>query len=390
MLLSEASPSGEWHLEARIDGESAGVHSFVVTGSSSPTPTLPSAPRPLSTAELYRTAMESTATVEKLAADGAVFGKGIGFWVGDGKFLTAFDVIDGASSLRVILRDGTKLSTSQVLAWNRWQDWTLLSVGGGAKVSLKRGPKDGPNVGDRCAFLEVGPAGAKLADGSISGKSTFPKAGDRFIIASGVTSASFGGPLLDEFGNYVGILGGSILPGGDPIKTLMLLSDENSVGTTTDWPTTGLAVPHTVLPDFTTANKITELAEIGSGGEFLSPVAPSKSIHFISLVDQVSEKSGNAIPRNFKQIFSRRENKAFVFVDWQSSTKEKFACTLRLFDADNKLISDAKSRDVSLAPGKFVSTTWDLSIATAKPGIYRLDLVLNGVTSWREFFRVTE
>lgn len=33
MLLSEATPSGEWNLEARIDGEPAGSHSFVISGS---------------------------------------------------------------------------------------------------------------------------------------------------------------------------------------------------------------------------------------------------------------------------------------------------------------------------------------------------------------------
>ncbi len=33
MLLADSSPSGEWNIEARIDGEAAGTHSFVVTGS---------------------------------------------------------------------------------------------------------------------------------------------------------------------------------------------------------------------------------------------------------------------------------------------------------------------------------------------------------------------
>jgi hypothetical protein len=52
MLLSEGTPSGEWNLEARIDGEPAGTLSFVITGS--PVAHVAPVPRPLSLADLYR------------------------------------------------------------------------------------------------------------------------------------------------------------------------------------------------------------------------------------------------------------------------------------------------------------------------------------------------
>jgi hypothetical protein len=127
-----------------------------------------------------------------------------------------------------LLRDGSQLTTDQVLAWNRWQDWALLKVGHSSKVWLKRSSAASVNVGDRCVLLEIVAAGAKLADGSITGKNTFPKTGERLLIASGVTPLSFGGPLLDEYGNCVGILGGSIIPGGDPARPLSLLSEANA------------------------------------------------------------------------------------------------------------------------------------------------------------------
>jgi hypothetical protein len=390
MVLSDATPSGEWQLEARIDGESAGTHTFVITGSAA-VASPPSTPQPLGAADLYRKAMDSTVTIEKLAADGVVLGKGIGFWVGNGQLLTAFDVIDGATTLRVFLKDGSQLTTDQVLAWNRWQDWALLKLDGDAKVWLKRGANDAPNVGDRCVFLEAGPAGAKLADGSVTGKSSFPRAGERLIIASGVTTVSFGGPLLDEYGNYVGILGGSIVPGGDPIKTLSLLNDAGATDRTTDWTTTGLAVPHTQLPDFAGANSATRLAELANRGEFLSPVVKSKAIQFVTLAGRVAREQSKVLtPRDFKQVFSRRDNNAYVYVNWDNASKDKLNCVLRLFDADNKLISETEPRQVTLAPGKYIYTTWNLTIGNSHAGIYRFDLVLNGVTAWREFFRITE
>jgi len=390
MLLSDATPAGEWKLEARIDGEPAGVHSFVISGS--PTAAaVSSGPRLLSSADLYQKALEASVAIDKMAADGTPLGKGSGFWVGEGQVLTAFDVIDGATSLRVSFRDGSQLSTDQVIAWNRWQDWALLKVGGNAKSWLNRGPKEPRSVGDRCVFLEVSPAGARLADGSVTGKNAFPKAGDRLLVASGITSASFGGPLLDEYGNFVGILGGNIVPGGDPIKILSLLSDPGATSKTTDWETTGLAVPTTLLPDFAVSASTTRLAELESRGEFLAPVFKPKSMQYATLASMVAKEPGSTpTPADYKRVFSRRDSKAVVYITWQPYTKEKLSSVLRLFNADNKLISESKPRELSLAPGKYMTSVWDIAIAGTAAGIYRVDLMLNDKTAWREFFRITE
>lgn len=389
MLLTDTTPSGEWNIEARIDGQPAGTHSFVITGS--PTASAAAtAPRLLSSADLYQRAMEASVAVAKIGTDGTVLDRRSGFWVGDGRILTAFNVIDGASSLRISVKDGSQLTTDQVIAWNRWQDWALLKVEGTAKTWLKRASEE-PKVGDRCVLLDVGPVGARLADGSITGKNAFPRAGARLLVASGITSASFGGPLLDEYGNYVGILGGSILPGGDPIKTLSLLSEPGAIGRPTDWETTGLAVPYSLLPDFNAAGSSTRLAELASGGEFLPPVMKSNSMQFVTLAAGVTkDRGGLPSPRDYKRVFSRRENQAVAYVNWQTQSKEKFSCILRIFDADNKLVSESKSRELSLAPGKYMSTTWDIPVGSMAPGIFRVDLVLDGKTAWRDFFRITE
>ncbi len=385
MLLSEATPSGEWNLEARIDGEAAGSHSFVVSGS--PTAASASGPRLLSSSELYEKAFEATVTIEKIAADGTSVSKSSGFWIGEGQLMTAFSAIDGAASLRITLRDGSQLATDQVLAWNRWQDWAVLKLEGSARSWLKRSSRDVPGVGDRCVFLEFVPAGAKLADGSITGKNGFPRAGERLLIASGVTSLSFGGPLLDEYGNYVGVLGGSIVPGGDPVRLISLLSDSGT-SSGMDWETTGLAVPQTLLPDVPANATPVRLAELAVRGELLSPVVKINSVRSASL-GTMGPGSGTS-PRDYKRVFSRRDVKPVVYVSWQDVEKEKFTCVLRLFNTDNKMISESKPRDLSLSPGKYVTTTWEVPAATMPPGIYRFDLVLNGRTAWRDFFRVTD
>src|SRR5262245_15959501 len=126
MLLADSTPSGEWSIEARIDGEAAGFHTFLITGSPVAASPQPKTPQPLSAAEMYKTAMNATVIIEKIGAGGDALAKSTGFWIGDGQLLTSFGTIDGARSLRLRLSDGTQRETDKVLAWNRWQDWSIL------------------------------------------------------------------------------------------------------------------------------------------------------------------------------------------------------------------------------------------------------------------------
>ena len=87
--------------------------------------------------------------------------------------LTAFEALDGAASLRILSPDGSRAVTDQVLAWNRWQDWALLSVPRAKGLFLKRATNY-VNVGDHCVFLEIGGSGSRLTDGTITGKEHLP------------------------------------------------------------------------------------------------------------------------------------------------------------------------------------------------------------------------
>jgi hypothetical protein len=146
-----------------------------------------------------------------------------------------------------------------------------------------------------------------------------------------------------------------------------------------------------VLPDFSTLSVTTSLAEFASRGEFLAPVVKTDSIQYATLSSVVNKGVANTLmPKDYKRVFSRRDNKAVMFVNWQVISKEKLNCALRLFNADNKLISESKPREVSLAPGKYVTTTWDVPVGSMPPGICRVDVVLDGKAAWRDFFRVTD
>jgi hypothetical protein len=104
----------------------------------------------------------------------------------------------------------------------------------------------------------------------------------------------------------------------------------------------------------------------------------------------IKQNGSLSLAGNSKQVFSKRDNKAIVFVNWRTANKQKFSAVLRVFNADNKLISDGKPQNVSLSPGNFAATSWDLGLASTFPGIYRLDLLINDQTAWREFIRITD
>jgi len=391
MLLADATASGEWSLEARIDGEAAGFHTFIITGSPVAVTAQPATPQPLSAAEMYKTAMNATVIIEKMGATGDVLAKGTGFWIANGQILTSFGAIDGAHSLRLHLADGTQRETDKVLAWNRWQDWAVLSAPGTSGPKLKRGPSEPVSVGDRCVFLEWIPAGAKLTDGSITGKNSFQKAGDRLLVASGATPESMGGALLNEYGEFVGLIGEDAAPGSSSLRILGLLSAVGGKVDLAGLETTALAVPLSLIPADAGDRQPVTLSEIEAKGEFLPPVTKSRFVATAALSSYISRDPDSPLAgRDYREIFSRKDQKGTVYVNWLAQKKQKVTCEIRLFNLDNKLLVSSKPKELTLSTDRFMATTWDVPVGSMSPGIYRIDLAVDSQTVWREFFRVTE
>jgi hypothetical protein len=172
---------------------------------------------------------------------------------------------------------------------------------------------------------------------------------------------------------------------------MALLSDSGTSSSTLDWDTTGLAVPKSLLPSLPSSAAPASLAVLTSRGELAPLVVKSEAIQYMMVTSAVGRDSGNLpLPRSEKQIFSVRDKQAAAYVNWQSSRKEKVSYSLRLFNVDNKLLASSKAREISLSPGRYASTTWNLPVGMLSPGIYRVDLLVNDTTSWREFIRIIE
>jgi hypothetical protein len=97
-----------------------------------------------------------------------------------------------------------------------------------------------------------------------------------------------------------------------------------------------------------------------------------------------------AFAKDYRQVFRKTEGKASLYVTWDSQTKQKVESQIRLYDLDNKLLTDSKPRQLTVNPGKFMSTVWDIPVGMMQPGMYRADLLVDGAVIWRNFFRVVE
>jgi hypothetical protein len=137
MLISDNTPTGLWMVQALVDGELTGTHTFQVVsamsaggGADAAAGSAEPMRNPLAPAALYGKANVSTVAIENRNEQGQMLNAGEGFFIGPGLVLTAFQVIDGASSLRIVAPGGQASDTKTVAAWNRRQDWAILQVTG--------------------------------------------------------------------------------------------------------------------------------------------------------------------------------------------------------------------------------------------------------------------
>jgi hypothetical protein len=174
MLVDDSPPTGVWTIEARIDGETAGNFSFEIVsgGDSSP---VPLARIPLTSTEAYHQAQAGTVFIEKLDASGKEIGRASGFLIGPDRVVTAFGNIDGASGVRVLFDNGQSRDTTQVMSWNRRQDWAVLKIETQGMPELKPAQAKSWNVGDCFYSLGTSSAGGRtIVAGSIVGDATHP------------------------------------------------------------------------------------------------------------------------------------------------------------------------------------------------------------------------
>ncbi len=390
-LLLEQMPTGLWSVEARIDGETAGAHTFQVLATARPAEASGPPPRRvLTTSEIYQRAVAATVSIEKVGPAGEKLDTGSGFILRDNQVVTAFEVIDGATELRIALPGGRKLSTTQVLAWNRWEDWAVLRVEGAAARGLETAVSNSWNVGDRCFALDAPAEGNRvIVEGSITGKLTAPDAGERLNIGMLLETSATGSAVFDEYGNVVAVVGGGLLPGAGSLRGTRfeyLAYEMNPRGLLRG----GIAIPISRVAVPPTDAVWATFEDLQAKGQFVPPLLAARHVAMSSLGRKLDKDS--PIPRVLDERveFPRGEPELAMLVVWEPKDKVKTTTTIRIYDVQNRSLARSEPAKINLQPGKRVQTTWKMPINNLPPGIYRIDLVLGEQPAWRAFFRITE
>ncbi len=390
LLLNPTMAAGLWTLEARVDGEVTGAYTFQIIASSLPEGGIPQSRPMLLVSEIYKRLLAASVSIEKLNSAGRSVSAGTGFFVDEGLLLTAFQVIDGAVSLRVVLPDGRRLETKEVSAWNRWQDWAILKVDTG-KVPIVARAKSGVwAVGDRCYMLDAPAAGGRvILDGSVLGQHDFPQAGPRMSLSFAPTLKAYGSPVVNEYGEFFGVVGGSLIPGEWSLG-------EFRYGYSSSFPGLGevsrgvLGTPLRLIPMPAPDRRPMPLTELTQRGEFVPPLTQNRFVSFGSLSRTVTKSGPIPLPMDEKKEFSRRDGQITVYVNWDPKEKRKGIAICRVFDLDTRKIGEGKPLKINLKPDERMASRWEFGLQKLPSGIYRVDVLIDNDVVWRAFFRMTD
>jgi hypothetical protein len=388
MLIGESPQTGIWSLEARIDGESAGSHTFQISTDAVPD-SVKNAPvrRVLTPAEIYNRAAAASVMIENIDLKGARRNIGTGFFIGPDRILTAFQVIDNAAKVRVVGPQGNRVEVTEVLAVNRRQDWIVLKVSLGNVASLTRANNGSWSVGDNAFLLDVPAENNRvLVETSLIGKLNLDAAGVRINIADTVNRRAVGSPLLNEYGELTGFVGGSLLPGAAFLEDLAFGARTNSLGVASRGT---LAVPIDLVND--TPDTATTIDGLLKAGQFIPALVSSQSVLSGAMAREVNTKIDPPRTIEEKIEFSHSNPKGVVFITWLPTEKRKGYPSLRIYDLDNHMVGEyLNKKKITVTPNKLSYSVWDLSIAPLPNGIYRVDVLLDGDFVWRTYFRVVD
>ena len=384
MLLDENAPTGFWNVDARIDGESAGSYTFeIVSGAVAvPVPHVRIPPKP---AEVYHQTDAASVFVEKLDLEGKAVMRGSGFFITPDQIATTFGIIDGANDLRIQLSSGKQINTTQVAAWNRWQDWAILNINPSPSVpplSMLEKPVD---VGERCYAMAISPGGTRvISQVTVVGVSDQPPAGRRLNLSAGFDLNAAGGPVLDEYGEVIGLLGGSLLPG-----SAASLSGGGYPPLAGSPTSASFAVPIISLrAALSGAGAPTTLAGLAANGQFMPLLHGRDQVSFGTFALSMDKKNGASWPRDQKDQFSSSEGQMLLFINWNSKDKLKGSALVRFYDLDNRKIAESHSVNVNVRPDAPPSTYWAIPLEQFSPGVYRADVYFGESPVWRKFIRI--
>lgn len=387
LAIPETIATGLWALEARIDGQPAGTQTFEIISAKSAAPAPPPMPTP---AEVYQRAAPATVFLTSLDENGDAITRGFAFFIDKGLLLTAFQVIDGATSLRADFADGSNVMLSNVVAWNRRQDWAILRIDSANTQPLEKAARNSWKIGDLCyVLMSQGQGSRTIQNLTITGLQGNAGTAQRLNLSWYGAGTSAGAPVLDGYGRVIGVLGGGSLMMRHRMGSLTVYLEPGQTGGIAFADPTVL--PISSIPDAAISQQPVALSELMTRGILMMPVVRDSQVATASLSEDFQNIGREAIlPVRQKSDFSKRLREFAVVATWGPNEKLKGSQQLRLYDSDNQLVIDGAASRIDLTPRVTAYSAWKVPMTSLEPGIYRVDLLVNDRPQWRAFLRVTQ
>ena len=386
--LSDSTSPGTWFFEAHVDGEPAGQLTFQVVPGAKPA-NLPAEPALPTTADIYKLALSSSLNIDALDTAGKLLKRGSGVLLKEGFVATSFRVVEGASSLRLHFSDGKEIRTNQLAAWNRRQDWAVLTVESSSPAALRIAGAKSWNIGDHCYWLDVNPDGSRvIRDGQIVGTQSPAQSGDRINLSGIYNRWSLGGPLINEQGQMIGLLGGAVPEAllSDIGFDLQSNTPDLSMSTLG-----GVAIGANLLPAAAPGSP-KSLPDMLAAGDMMNLVSKSQIINFglLSNGPASDPKKHTAVQHNWKSTFQRGDTSAVVIIAFTNVDNIKSTTTIKLYDFDNHPVATGKTEKLIITRGQPAERTWALPLSNLPAGFYRVDILVADDIAWRQYFKITD
>jgi hypothetical protein len=383
--------SGVWELEVRCNGARIGSQLFSVElpprPVAAPPPPPPAEPAPKSLDELYRL-RQSLVWIRKLDAAGKVIDTATGFVYAPNRIATAFQAVDGGSRFTAEFANGDPSTSAIPVAWHRLQDWAILAAETTAPP-LPRAPEGAFKIGERLIVFNSEQPGTRQIGGvDVTGQQDNPGFGPRILLNPSPTEDATGGPLLTHYGDVVGIVGGSTLPGSRTLRTsrTVLIGPMGLPP-----PINSAATPLSLIPTGAVDRVPIDGSTLLSQNFFTPPISVYPGLAYAGVTPVLDKKKLAAGSSPDAASYRTSDLEMNVYGYFRAVAKaEKITLNTVIFDLSNK--PRARAAPTLLHNRQDASSRIVFTFSPAKlgPGIYRVDLQADGATVWRTFVTVTD
>jgi hypothetical protein len=373
LSLSPAMPLGTWSIEATVDGQPGGRLTFDVRDEKV---TGVVVKRPLTQAELYERLNRAFVVLERSTAAGRRLEPAGGFVTGSTRIYTALTAIDAADRVAAIGPDGARRDVTSIVSWHRRQDWAILDSSV-PQDALSVAAGDSTKVGDRVYSIEGGPAGRALTEGGITGQSDLSGVGRRLLVTFSNGTGTPGSPVMNEFGELVGMVGGANVPGAT--RLLDLLKFRGWMKGIPVVPMTELRVRPDAAPE--------PLAALQQRGDLIAALKGEEHVVSGGFAKQINRGPAVA-PADQRDEFSNQDKTFVTWINWSPQERVRGQGSLRMFDVDNRVVMESKPAKIDLRKGQLTLSSWQIPVPSV-PGLYRMDVTIDGKPIWRGFVRIT-